>query len=316
MNAVWMPKVSIVIPVYNGTNYMREAIDSALAQTYPNIEVIVVNDGSTDNGATESVALEYGDKIKYFCKENGGVSSALNYGINQMTGEYFSWLSHDDVYSPDKIQHQIESLATAEEPDAVALCAHYFIDGDSKRLSKHAPQRFENGLHFWNEVLFEMLKNGAFSGCALLLPRKVFDKLGGFNEELRFSQDYLMWMTVFLNGYKLVYNDHEDVYSRIHSKQLTQKGQALLKKDSVTIGNILIPQIADVSDKKSNYLYLYAKRNAMHGTSVVVKNSIEIAKEHKLFSFKHVIVLKLKLIYSNVRPILRKLYYKLIVRAK
>jgi len=189
MNAVWMPKVSIVIPVYNGTNYMREAIDSALAQTYPNIEVIVVNDGSTDNGATESVALEYGDKIKYFCKENGGVSSALNYGINQMTGEYFSWLSHDDVYSPDKIQHQIESLATAEEPDAVALCAHYFIDGDSKRLSKHAPQRFENGLHFWNEVLFEMLKNGAFSGCALLLPRKVFDKLGGFNEELRFSQD-------------------------------------------------------------------------------------------------------------------------------
>ena len=68
--------VSIVIPVYNGANYLSEAIDSALAQTYKNIEIIVVNDGSKDDGATEKVALSYGDKIRYFHKENGGVSSA------------------------------------------------------------------------------------------------------------------------------------------------------------------------------------------------------------------------------------------------
>lgn len=63
------PLVSIVIPVYNGSNYMREAIDSALNQSYDNIEVIVVNDGSTDNGATEAIALEYGDRIRYIAKE-------------------------------------------------------------------------------------------------------------------------------------------------------------------------------------------------------------------------------------------------------
>ena len=78
------PLVSIIIPVYNGANYLAEAIDSALAQTYNNVEVIVVNDGSNDNGATERVALSYGDKIKYFAKENGGVSSALKYGIEKM----------------------------------------------------------------------------------------------------------------------------------------------------------------------------------------------------------------------------------------
>ena len=93
-----LPLVSIVIPVYNGADYMREAIDSALSQTYPHIEVLVVNDGSTDSGATAAVARSYGDKIRYFEKKNGGVSSALNYGIRNMQGSYFSWLSHDDVY--------------------------------------------------------------------------------------------------------------------------------------------------------------------------------------------------------------------------
>ena len=104
------PLVSIVIPVYNGSNFLQQAIDSALNQTYKNIEIIVVNDGSRDDGATEQIALSYGDKIRYFSKENGGVSTALNMGIANMKGEYFSWLSHDDMYKPEKIEKQIEAI--------------------------------------------------------------------------------------------------------------------------------------------------------------------------------------------------------------
>ena len=96
------PKISIVILVYNGANFLSQAIDTALAQTYDNIEIIVVNDGSNDDGATGQVALSYGDKINYFSKPNGGVSSALNYAIEKMQGDYFSWLSHDDLYEPEK----------------------------------------------------------------------------------------------------------------------------------------------------------------------------------------------------------------------
>ena len=81
--------VSIIIPVYNGANYLREAIDSALNQTYQNCEVIVVNDGSDDNGKTEEITLSYGSRIRYFRKENGGVATALNAGIREMQGEYF-----------------------------------------------------------------------------------------------------------------------------------------------------------------------------------------------------------------------------------
>ena len=81
------PLISIVIPVYNGSNFMADAIDSALSQTYKNIEIIVVNDGSTDGGKTEEIALSYGDKIRYYSKENGGVSSAVNLAIQNMKGE-------------------------------------------------------------------------------------------------------------------------------------------------------------------------------------------------------------------------------------
>lgn len=96
------PKVSIVIPVYNGANYVARAINSALNQTWDNKEVIVVNDGSTDHGNTEKAAAAFGSRIRYIAKPNGGVASALNLGIQEMTGEHFSWLSHDDLYAPQK----------------------------------------------------------------------------------------------------------------------------------------------------------------------------------------------------------------------
>src|SRR5688500_7068290 len=103
------PRVSVVIPVYNGANYLAQAIDSALAQTYPDGEVVVVDDGSTDERATERIARGYGHRIRYIRKENGGVATALNAGIEAMTGDYFSWLSHDDMYLPDKVALQVEA---------------------------------------------------------------------------------------------------------------------------------------------------------------------------------------------------------------
>src|SRR5690554_326028 len=133
------PLVSIIIPVYNGENFLKEAIESALNQTYKNIEIIVINDGSTDN--TESIALSFGDKIKYYKKSNGGVSSALNLGIEKMSGEYFSWLSHDDLYHKDKIYEQILIAKKNNYNENLIIGTHVEIineDGDSIRKKKQS----------------------------------------------------------------------------------------------------------------------------------------------------------------------------------
>lgn len=132
------PLVSIVIPVYNGSNYVRYAIDSALAQDYHPLEVVVVNDGSTDGGETESICLGYGDRIRYFDKENGGVATALNFAIEKANGEYVSWLSHDDAYFPNKVSKQmsrLEELKKVGKP-VILSCDIETIDENGKSLGR------------------------------------------------------------------------------------------------------------------------------------------------------------------------------------
>ena len=105
------PLVSVIIPVYNGANYLSQSIECVLNQTYKNIELIVVNDGSTEK-ETDLIARSYSDeRMKYYAKENGGVASAVNFGVAHSHGEYICWLSHDDLMPFDKIEKQMDAIA-------------------------------------------------------------------------------------------------------------------------------------------------------------------------------------------------------------
>jgi len=191
------PLVSIVIPVYNGSNYLREAIDSALAQIYKNIEIIVVNDGSNDNGATESIARSYGDRIRYFSKPNGGTSTALNLGIKNMKGEYFSWLSHDDMYYPNKIQLQINELSKLQDKYTIIMTDLDGINENYEKIYqtdyalhiKAYPPRTESKIH---PIIYNQTH-----GCTLLIPRKCFDEVGLFDESELVAQDFEFFYRAF-----------------------------------------------------------------------------------------------------------------------
>jgi len=207
------PRVSIIIPVYNGSNYLKEAIDSALSQTYGNKEVIVVNDGSTDEGQTEEIVKTYGNRIRYFYKENGGVASALNLGIRHMTGEYFSWLSHDDVYYPEKIERQIKHLGEKSDKKAIIYCGCEVIDEDSNLISR--PRMNQDYLH----NIYLTLLSTSIGGCSLLVPKQCFEHVGVFNEKLTTTQDVEMWLRIAKAGYIFEYLPEFLVKSRLHPEQ-------------------------------------------------------------------------------------------------
>lgn len=231
------PLVSIVIPVYKGANYLAEAIDSALAQTYQNIEVVVVNDGSPDDGATEKVALSYGEKIRYIHQKNGGVSSALNTGIREMKGDYFSWLSHDDLYEPEKIEKQV---ALIQSENDIILCSGSLIDSNGNPIMHHtktASGRF-TGVELFKLVLHDYCLNG----LGFLVPKHVFEKEGGFDESLRYMQDMDMWLRMMWKDYTFVCHKDLLVKSRIHTGQQTN-----------TIANLYIPDTISMLYKHIGY---------------------------------------------------------------
>ncbi len=308
--------VSIVIPVYNGANYLGEAIDSALAQTYKNIEIIVVNDGSTDDGATEKVALSYGDKIRYFHKENGGVSSALNLGIREMKGEYLSWLSHDDLYTPDKVETQIKDVQKlkADNPEeykrTMFYCGGGFINSKGEHIERKT-RTLPDGFYKGNDMLLKFFKGYGIGGCGLLIPRVMFDEVGYFNEDMRYMQDVFMWEKAFIAGYSIFINNKVMSITRIHNMQTSTTGKAYGLKDRETVGKYLAEHLRGIksSDGQSvltQYMFLCMRNNSTNIGKMIYKDLVL----HKDITLAEKIKTYLIYAYGFMRKRLSSLYYK------
>lgn len=211
--APFHPFISIVIPVYNGSNYMREAINSALAQTYDNFEVVVINDGSRDGGKTLEIARSYGDKIRLIDKPNGGVASALNAGVSAMRGDYMSWLSHDDVYPADKLQRQVDVLKKIDDKQTVLFGDYLLINEKSEEIGQVSTASVDT-----QNMLFELYASQCIHGCTMLIPKQVFEKVGNFRLDLPTTQDYDLWVRVALQ-FPFAHVPAVLTYSRQHAEQ-------------------------------------------------------------------------------------------------
>lgn len=238
------PLVSIIIPVYNGENYVSQAIDSALAQTYKNIEIIVVNDGSKDK--TDEICKSYGNKIRYFKKENGGVSSALNFGIKEMKGEYFSWLSHDDLYLPNKIEYQITFLTNNNYcKQNIILYSDYLVINEKNDIIGLGKKDHD----FLEEKREYALLSGSVNGITMLIPKKAFTECGLFDLNLKCTQDYDLWMKM-QEKYIFVHIPNYLSLTRVHALQDTKINPLV-----ITEGNDLwIKLIENVPDARKEEL--------------------------------------------------------------
>lgn len=210
-----MNLVSIIIPVYNKAAFIRESIESALGQSYQNIEVVLVNDGSTDGSMAilEEFKASYPDKIVLIDQKNGGVSKATNTGIAASKGDLIQFLDADDLMAPDKIQHQVDFL-NSKPSGALASCEWVSFSGNVESFNRFDLKIYRD-YDFGIDMLIdlyersEMMQPGVF-----LTPKSVIVEAGPWDESLTINQDGEFFCRVLLQCKGVFFEPKGKVYYR------------------------------------------------------------------------------------------------------
>jgi len=180
------PLVSVIVPCYNGAAFLEETLRSALAQSYAEVEVVVVDDGSTDN--SPEIARRF--PVRYIRQPNRGLCEARNAGIRESKGDYLVFLDADDRLKPRAIEAGLRAIAL--RPDcAMSVGDHVFIAADGSHLSDSAKQ---SPLHSHYEALLK--SNFIEMISSVLFRRSVFDEVGGFDATLRVAEDYELYLRI------------------------------------------------------------------------------------------------------------------------
>jgi len=211
-NKKHIQKVSVIIPLYNQKDYISEAINSVLEQTYENIEIIVINDGSTDDPGI--VLDKFKDKIIVINQENAGLSGARNTGIKNSSGEYLQFLDADDVLTKEKVEKQISYISSAEED--LLYCKIEILNDMDNSISSRSTYAFNDIFsHFY--LFWKPYPTPIHS---LLFNRNIFEKYGFFDEDLEANEDRFYLAKLSYSGVKFRYIPFIGGYYRRHSKSM------------------------------------------------------------------------------------------------
>jgi len=230
-------KVNVVIPSYNRKDIIGRAIDSVLAQTYKDIEIIVVDDGSTD-GTAEYIHETY-PNIKIFTQENNGAASARNLGISKADGEYIAFLDTDDYWLPEKIAKQVSSI-TNDSDTGMNVVEHDIIEKDGSVNKSHIKKTtlFDGG-----DLVYNIYKHSCLATPCVMVKRLVLDDVGVFDTQFEVGEDDNLWMRIaarynvsFVNEALTIIDCRSDGLSRGEesSRKLliaTIKNIEIIKKD-------------------------------------------------------------------------------------
>lgn len=171
------PLISCIVPVYNGERFIAEAIQSILGQSYPSLEIIVVDDGSCDG--TGKVIERFGDRLTYLRQSNGGPAAARNTGVKASAGTFLAFLDADDLWHEEKLERQ---LARFRQRPELELCLTYKRTFWVEAM-RHEEQRLKDQDH-------PFAKDHPGYVCqTMLMPRSTFDRVGPFDEDLRIGED-------------------------------------------------------------------------------------------------------------------------------
>lgn len=212
-------KVSIIIPVYNADKYLEECIESALNQTYRDIEIIAVDDGSTDKSL--EILKKYADKITVIAKKNEGAASALNTGIMIAKGEWLKWLNADDVLYPNAVEQLLTEAENQSDKTNTIFYANYdFIDSHGKIIGRKNEPNYNNLDSFNFNVI--LLDHHIGNQNTVLFSRSIMNRYGIFNEKLG-QEDYELHLRYcIINHCRLHLVEKTVAKYRIHKNQISR----------------------------------------------------------------------------------------------
>jgi len=298
-----MKKVSVVIPAYNKAELTIKTVESVLNQTYKNIEIIVVDDGSTDD--TKSRLDPYADRIKYVFKKNGGACSARNLGIKLASGEYVGLLDCDDLYTTKKIELCVDYLEKHSDCGFVHTAAYFIDENDTiLRFFSHYQSRHTG----W--IAKRLLQRNFICNSTIVARKLCFEKAGYFDETIFTPADWDMWLRLAEN-YKAGYInlpltkyrisgsyilDHieqykteelmvlEKAFKRSQALSLTFKNRAISNVHRrCAISYLLISKF----EQARNEFIQSIHKNKFNLTSIILYIYFTIAKRHLSFVIKN-----------------------------
>lgn len=215
-----MPIISVIIAAYNAAQYLTEAIQSVLDQTYQDFEVIVVDDGSIDN--TREIVHQFNDsRLKYIYQENKGMANARNNGIKVSRGEYITFLDADDIFLPDKFSSQVMFLK--QHPNiGLVVGGWIYIDKNGQHLGKYEP---------WNN--FPQLNTSTLLYSCPLIPAAVLiasewlKRIGLFDENLKGVADWDLWLRLVVAGCRIEWNNQLVCMYRLHEGNTSSQAKLM-----------------------------------------------------------------------------------------
>ena len=246
------PLVSVVIATYNMADYLPLAVQSALAQTYKPIEVLIVDDGSTDRTAEAVQPLLADPRVSYRTQKNGGQAVAKNRGIRESKGQYVAFLDADDLWTPDKLEAQMPLFARSSTV-GVVYSAFTYIDQAGRQL-RNAPDKLHRGRVSGPMLVFNFVGFGTS-----VVKRECFERLGLFNENLRMGIDYDLWLR-FSTQYEFDYVDRPLLYYREWPGQMSRNWNSRYLNGIEIMKNFLreFPSAVDKRTADEAWAHTYA----------------------------------------------------------
>jgi glycosyltransferase involved in cell wall biosynthesis len=206
------PTVSVIIPTFNRAALLREALESVFVQSYTDYEVIVVDDGSTDE--TPQMIEEYGDRVRYLWQENRGAAEARNHGVSAARGEWVAFLDSDDMWHREKLACCLER--PRHDPGA-AVVFHPMVEIDDAGNRVRGRSKRASG----GRILDSLFAHCFVHTPTVVVRRRVLQEMGGFDTELAVCEDYQLWLRI-AERYPFHLVPRPLAYRRLHKKRLSK----------------------------------------------------------------------------------------------